>query len=291
MTPTQFAEKYWSLDVFIVPPEAPKDSPDAPGQAPAMGSWQKTRIGTYRLGEANDGQYRKDFWSTVRKHIDEKGEAITVVVKNIWGTTEARTFVDKHALAYPAVVAFSGKGSPEEVQITLQLRYRFQQSKFGLNDFTKAAFIGLDCNGFVGNYVQRVFYGADWQRRKNTDPGPSSMIQTLMKYGTPMKSMEDLTVCPTDIFMLAIADKDTGKIIDHMNVDGKVVHGHIMITDPGTVRKLGDKLTMDVVESTGGDGLVSSQYRVESGKDGLFRVYRGVKGNFVTVRITRLERK
>jgi hypothetical protein len=283
----------WSL--YAVPKESPLDAVPASGaeNAPPPGQWQKVRVASYRLGEANGG-YRGQFWSEIKKFVDQKGkEAITVVVKTIWDKQETKTFLTPNELAYTAVAPFYGKGSPEEVQIMLQLRYRFQKVTLALNDFTKAAFIGLDCNGFVGNYVQRAVKGAHWYRRSASDPGPSTCLSSLMKLGTRIKSMDDLN-SPSDTFLLAMTDA-SGNIIDHIKSTSagggtSVEHGHIMITQPSTVQKSGNELQVQVLESAGGVGLVESTYKILSvSAKGVFKIFRGSKSSNMNVVITKLQ--
>jgi hypothetical protein len=71
--------------------------------------------------------------------------------------------------------------------------------------------------------------------------------------------------------------------------------GHIMITEPGTVRANGQELEVTVVESTGGKGLVDSTYKIKSvipakdrPKEGVFKVFRGSSGSNMDVKIARL---
>ncbi len=295
MTPREFASKYWELDLYTVAKESPLDAVPAAGaeNLPPPGQWQKMRVASYRLGEASGG-YRSAFWSEIKTFVDKKGkEAITVVVKTIWGKQETKTFLTPNELAYTAVAPFYGKGSPEEVQIMLQLRNRFQKVKLSLADFTKAAFIGLDCNGFVGNYIQRAVKGSHWHRRSATDPGPSTYIASLMKLGTRIKSMDQLN-STTDIFLLAMTD-GAGNIIDQIKsttAEGgvSVEHGHIMITEPATIQKVGEEIHVKVLESAGGVGLVESIYRIQSvTPKGVFRVFRGSKSSHMNVAITKLQ--
>lgn len=287
MTPLEFAEQYWNLEVYIVPPEAGDDAVPASGEnlaVSSLGTWRRTRVATYRLGK-HPNDYGSQLWSDVRKHVDEPGkEAITVLIKNIHGNLETKTFLRPQELGFPCTAAFWGKGSPEECQLTLQLRYRFQHAKLGLDDFTKLAFIGLDCNGFVGNYIQRAHQGNHWLRRSSSDPGPSTSIPELMKCGTPVKTFDDLSRNPADIYLLARTDA-SGQVFNRSGDDV----GHIMITNPNSMGQSGKEITVDVVESTGGVGLVKSEYRIlKVDSSGVFRVYRGAKQSEMNVRITRL---
>ncbi|HYZ87648.1 MAG TPA: hypothetical protein VE621_24745, partial [Bryobacteraceae bacterium] len=204
MTPREFAAKYTSMDVYIIPSDAPKDDPrmDPDNAELPPGKWETTNVSRYRLG-LNNG-YKDDFWRVVASKF-YKGGAIQVVVKNIDGTIETRVYRSDKEIALAATSAFWGKGTPEEVQITLQLRYRFQKTTFKLADFVKAYFIGLDCNGFVGNYIWRVWNNNDWYRTSEVPLGPNVQITTLMqKAGTPVTKLEDLVADRNGIYIMAL---------------------------------------------------------------------------------------
>jgi hypothetical protein len=288
MTPREFAQKYWDLDVFMIPSDAPPDDPrmDPLNAELPPGDWQKTRVASYRLGQA-EGGYRMSFWSDIRKHIDDpKGkEAIQVVVKTIDGKIETKLYRSYGELAYSAVSSWIGKGNPEEAQIALQLRYRFQKVKLALPDFAKASFIGLDCNGFVGNYISRCVNGNGWYRRKPEHPGCESFIRSLYQLGTPIRTMEALAQERNSTLILALCDQ-TGYIADH-GPNGLV--GHIMITQPGELTANGKTVTATVLESTPPMGLVESPYDFLSvNKAGVFNVYRGAKQHNMPVVVSRL---
>src|SRR5262249_52388753 len=96
---------------------------------------------------------------------------------------------------------FAGKGSPEQVQATIQLLYRFRQNKSTVEQFAGGVgpqkeynFIGLDCNGFVGNYLQRVAWKKYewWNQNNEHDPGPDTTIKDLFLDNTrPLYSLAD----------------------------------------------------------------------------------------------------
>jgi len=75
-----------------------------------------------------------------------------------------------------------GKGSPEQAQIAIQLTYRFHKTHSTPDQFVTQDFIGLDCNGCVGNYIQRAVRGLGWQQANNdADPGPTTLIGDLLE--------------------------------------------------------------------------------------------------------------
>jgi hypothetical protein len=291
ITPRELKKLYWELEVYMIPSDAPKDDPrmePTNSQLPP-GEWRKTKVASYRLGKT--GTYKDDFWREVHKNIDEKNEGIQVVVKTIGGQVETKMFRNANQLAYCATAPFWGKGSPEQVQIMLQLRYRFQKVKFGLDDFTKAEFIGLDCNGFVGCYIQRCWHGEHWYQPKQKDLDSGTWLETLFNYGAPVKTMEEMLRYPSATFMLA-RTTISGGIMDRVPLaDGTTDYGHIMITQPGEMYTNADKtITMPVVESTGVHGLVESKYIFSPpDKRGVWKVKRGVKNNAtMEVRVSRL---
>jgi hypothetical protein len=101
-------------------------------------------------------------------------------------------------------------------------------------------------------------------------------------------------------YIFAMCDPSSGLITEPKKTkteEGKeeTTHGHIMITEPGTVEAVGSELKVKVVESTGGRGLVDSEYRIlkvtkakDRAKEGVFRVFRGSKGEEMSVKIARL---
>jgi len=104
--------------------------------------------------------YQDDLTSAVKGHTK-----IKVKVKRIDGVEETGEH-EYTELSYGLVAPFSGKGYPEEVQLLLQDRYRYQKTHVALEDFVKQQFIGLDCNGFVGGYLERRNAQTTWRRTK-----------------------------------------------------------------------------------------------------------------------------
>jgi hypothetical protein len=162
MTPLEFANQYLEMDVFIYPLEADSEqaNPDA------AGDWQHLKVGRYRLGASS---WDKTLWQDISPHLSQP---VSVKVKNIRGDTEDVTLTREQLwrhFHYP----FVGKGSPEQAQIAIQLIYRYHKAVFTPDEFVAKDFIGLDCNGFVGNYIQRVVQNQDWSDADNDkDPGP-----------------------------------------------------------------------------------------------------------------------
>jgi hypothetical protein len=98
------------------------------------------------------------------------------------------------------------------VQIAIQLVYRFRRVSTPLEQFVQLDFVGLDCNGFVGNYYQKVIRGENWKTADvNKDPGPTTWMSGLHKLGKDMRDLKDLT--PDGTYILSWC-YDNGVIID-----------------------------------------------------------------------------
>jgi hypothetical protein len=195
----------------------------------------------------------------------------------------------KYALAAP----FFGKGYPEECQIVLQLWDRYCSKQMDINSLIAKAGIGLDCNGFVGGYIDRLKAPANWQRKSGTHTG--DMIDGLL--GKNYFKSWDMIQPPGAQCLLFRECDANGNVADH-SADGGT--GHIMITEPGTLAKKSatGPATVDVVESTGPVGKVGLQRSqctiLSMPKQGVFRIQRGVPSKkntaqeFMHVRIVQL---
>jgi hypothetical protein len=301
MTPNQFAERYHRMRVFLGDHQASSTTYLDPG------SWVETKVASYRLRSSG---FEDAFMSDVKIFADGKDnrtrkktdESITVVIETTFKEIDVRNFTDFKEFRYSARAPFSGKGSPEEVQLMLQLQYRFRTGlKFGMQEFTKMAFIGLDCNGFVGNYIYRVRDWREWLRHyPPPDPGPSSTIPRLMDETTYIRSQQEMIDDPGAVYIMGMCD-ERGVVRNRFpRPDGTQGEGHITITEPNTIFKAGDVVLVTVVESTGDDGkaghlggLVTSVYHVPApDKHGVFHVKRGSKGlGTMKVRIGKLKPK
>jgi hypothetical protein len=206
--------------------------------------------------------------------------------------------------------------------VTLQLAVRLGviQPKSGetiqkaIQEYCDRDRLGLDCNGFIGNYIRHVLQDLPW----HSDPGKdsrdieaNSLINSIMAYCAPITSTDQIVKAPQRSYVLAWVDPHTGRIKD--NKDSPP--GHIMITQPGPATfqpwnvwaggfggvNYNNVPALHVVESTGKDGMVASLKR--SGYEGLvhswyllleenkstrftiFKVHRGSKAQTMDVRI------
>jgi len=293
MTPYEYAQLYWYLPVPIVSANN------------EIIRWEyPIKVNQYRLSEriSKKGEPEKYDARTTRFLADFGGkynpfnnnakddatEEIKVFVKKADDSVETRTYkpADKWKLFGIATQAIWGKGSPEEVQITLQLAVRFGLiAADRIQEYCDAGNVGLDCNGFVGRYMQAVL-------EKNTTA--NSPIDHLLLQGRPITKFEEIN--DVSIYVFGLVDA-AGNVIPQYS--GSQI-GHVMITNPFHFNKemnteyidqYRDKKfyrRLNVVESTGGSGLVTSDYMLLENNNGVFTVFRGIKQQPMRVRISRV---
>lgn len=289
LTPVQYAARYWELEV-----------PFSDGSV-------KVSIDKYHLGAPDPAQGK--LWSKLKAHFHEHRKHNTGYALPLTVNSETHEFRSTDELLRRVVSPFYGKGSPEDCQITLQLAVLLgETTKANLQRYSDK-YLGLDCNGFIGNYLwhewgQPVPWHMDPGRH---DPGPSALIDSLLKFGQIVKTVDEIK--PERIHILAEVN-NAYKVIP----GGSAGVGHIMITEPKSFMKsftfnsfggLDPKLGQQgiyqspahwTVESTGHMGLVDSWYVFQqvNGQHnkpvpGVFRVFRGSKGQFMNVRISALD--
>jgi hypothetical protein len=230
-----------------------------------------------------------------------RSKAITVKVFTNGAWVE-HTFKHKDELTYHVVGAYCGKASPESVQVILQLAIRLDPKKKVTKETIQTYcddHLGLDCNGFVGNYLRYGLDGRPWtdiQKRGDRARGPSTDIATMVG-SRFVKSTADLKF--TDLYVLGMVDAN-----DRVLPGGGHGTGHVVAVQPCTlVNKLtpfnqdrcytngyakdpARNPTFWAVESTGGIGLAASWYNVLSvDKAGIFTVFRGCKSGKLRVRV------
>lgn len=160
----------------------------------------------------------------------------------------------------------SGKGSPYEIAICLHLVAIFglyDKKKFGADSAAGVRdycdkYIGLDCNGFVGNFAQQARLGKV----------PNSEINTYARKGhrrTKLEDVEpwDVLVWPDDSHIAVIHSIDrTGT-----TPDGKAFRDCTVVESTGANPSGGTTTT--------NGGLQHSTYTLRSvGADELFKVER-----------------
>ena len=227
---------------------------------------------------------------------------------------EERSFdsIDRHddkdqlwkLISFPYV----GKGSPEGVQAILQLA---SVELPGSPAMAKPAkfqaycdkWLGLDCNGLVGNYLRHVWGGIDWLDVTTTKSGldPNTDIQTICNaFDGTDRTAADVNF--RELNLLALVD-DKGKIIPGGAKGG---YGHILISQPreieydtGLKKLLGvpddqEVPGLIVLESTHAkdladkkDGLAKSAYAYADHPKlkGVIKVRRGLNNTLMSVLI------
>jgi hypothetical protein len=288
MSPVHYAERYWGLDV-------PFD--DGP-----------VRVNVHKYRLRNPDPEKDNLFSAVKAHFQknqkkEPGWRLRLKVNG-----EAVEFASVAEITRRVISPFFGKGSPEDCQIVLQLAVLLRnKSKTELQDYCDR-FLGLDCNGFVGNFIFRVRKGNGWRANApDLAAGPSDTITQIMDNagGVRVKSEDELV--PNKTLVLAEVDASYRIIPGGLNAD----EGHIVITEPGRTmgadgtytptmnldgRDAGaiGRLAFWGVESTGGLGLVQSWYAIAQLRagnkdvDGVFRCFRGCKRQYLNFRIVAL---
>lgn len=158
--------------------------------------------------------------------------------------------------------------------------------------------IGLDCNGFVGNFLWHTVGGKPWvekPRAKSNDSWASSGIRSLLqKVGKRINAIEDLV--SNGVYVLGLVNS-SGNVIDKKEAD---TTAHIMISQPLTLKaepiympmrgyKVGEVPSLQVIEATSGKGLLASRYDIlDVDKNGTFKVWRGSKQVAIRVQIYRV---
>lgn len=267
LTPAEFADKYLKMRVYIYPPE--DAGPDNSALAPS--GWQDVSVANYRLGKT---AYRESIWKDIAPRLGDKIDVKLITIAGAQIDDSLTPAEVWNAFRYPWV----GKGSPEQAQITIQILYRFHKAHNALNAFLAADFIGLDCNGFAGNYYQRAMKGEDWKNQNNSkDPGPTTFIEGLLRLGghkAEIKKLDDID--SSRIYVFAECDPKTAEIADPIAGEDNT-WGHVMLTEPNSWKTLaGGKIGLSVTEATADAGR-----KLRSGVD--YTIYPGKKVNGVSV--------
>ena len=235
--PMEYARKYWDLQVPIF-----NDDNE-------IVRYEKVKFGKYRLYQGWDPKKgggpppgQTEFAQAIGRYaldLFRQKKRLDLQVTNIWGhqTLMAfRSWDEVRTLLPRATQAFSGKGSPEDVQVTLQLATRCGVvAPGGLQRYCDEPVdpnyprLGLDCNGFVGNYLRYRKASTLWQYNDpvssktiiNGDMGINTIVTKLSPQ--PVKNVNDM-LAPR-MHVLGMVNK-AGNVID----GGFEGVGHIMIT-------------------------------------------------------------
>jgi hypothetical protein len=214
MTPWDYAERYLPI---MVP------SPD--GDIPVS-------VRRYHIGAPTAA---KDLTYTgVQDHINAQrkktpGYRLTLQVNDNPISIGAWTDV-RESLLQP----FWGKGSPEDCQIVLQVALNVLGIKPDRLQAWADANLGLDCNGFVGNYLWHDVMGNPWNAYPGEGPpGPNATIDQIFQWvagGTEKDAIADVSeITLNDKYVIARVAANGHVVAGGPNS----VAGHIAITEPG----------------------------------------------------------
>ncbi|HLK65301.1 MAG TPA: hypothetical protein VKU19_17800 [Bryobacteraceae bacterium] len=171
---------------------------------------------------------------------------------------------------------FLGKGSPEACQVVLQLAHHWGLTdEAHLQDYVDK-WLGVDCNGFVGNYLFHVVQENPWTDIgvQYWDYGPDVTIDGYFDHRKPYLTAWEQMVAGKSYLM--------GKVKDGVIVQGgggADTAGHIVITQPNDrAGRPGGKFAIRCIESTFGhtrEGFVDNYYTFKSVSGKVFTVDRG----------------
>jgi hypothetical protein len=187
-------------------------------------------IRRYHLGPPTSVQ--QELWSALGDHFARRKKPdpsyrLTLTVNNA-----PFAVGDREVIRMPAVRPFWGKGSPEDCQVVLQLALSFNLTTAQRVQTWADANLGLDCNGFVGNYLFHEWLGNHWRIVDGPDaPGPSKTIDKLFQSvagedeSGALEDLDDLD--SKQIYMVVRTDR-SGQVIP-----GPKPVGHVALTEPG----------------------------------------------------------
>jgi len=289
MTPTAYKARYEKLQVPL-----------------ADGTVSEVTVNQYRLrglpGHDVNVAAEKAFFNALEKHhvdmqlrVDPGTRSLRILHRNrdsSFSVTEQTQSGPENVnasflkqISTMARYVFVGKGAPEHCQLILQLVDHWKLAPAGLQDYANKA-LGLDCNGFVGNYILHGKRQADWTSLGvgNHDEGPDMSIDGFFDHRTPVTRQQDLS--PARSYILGMVNAANLVIPGGGSVADA---GHIVITEPGRFRPgtPGQRPGLGAVESTAGHdpGLWESWYSiVKDHGSGIYTVDREAMGAYKIVR-------
>jgi hypothetical protein len=225
MTPTGYKARYEDLQV-----------PLASGKTVSIRVNQYKRRG--QKGHDVDEAAEQAFFDALAKHHVDMTLRVDPGTLSVSATQQTGPKkVDSSFLQKVSTMAryvFVGKGAPEHCQIVLQLVDHWKLAPSGLQDYADKA-LGLDCNGFVGNYL--------WHGRDNSkqawdslglgkhDEGPDVSIDGYFDRRRAIRKWEELSSARS--YIMGLVDS-AGRIIPGGSTGSEP--GHIAITEPGRFR-------------------------------------------------------
>lgn len=185
----------------------------------------KVKIERYHLGAPTDEMGALEQAVKQYFHVQQKQDPHFTLDVMVNG--DAVSIKDFEHVKLHIAAPFYGKGSPEDCQLAAQLAVLVKRtSKEQLPRYCDKN-MGLDCNGFVGNYLFHVRNGNPWQEiaRDKKELGPSSSMDEFAAAGHPVKDLVRMN--PANLHLFIEVDK-AFRVIP----GGKAGAGHIVITEP-----------------------------------------------------------
>jgi hypothetical protein len=280
LTPSQYKQRYESIDVLLedgnVKPIAVNQyrlfgkNHNAKARSDFLNTLAKRGIDTELRVDTNRGIVYVDPRLTQHEDAVKKGKPDLMLTGNgpplnvplggrsgtlrsvrlAWDTRVDTRVTNWEKLAR---LVFVGKGSPEACQVVLQLANHWGLAPDGVQAYANSA-LGLDCNGFVGNYLWHVQQRKAWTSlASDHELGPDSPIRTgfFDRYKHRLLDRWE-SLNTAKMYIMMEVDKDDGVVI---NGGTAANAGHIVITEPNSSQdrpgKGGKKsVAVGVVEST-----------------------------------------
>jgi hypothetical protein len=286
MSPSQYKARYENLSVSLDngPPATVRVNQyrlrsmnyKAAANDAFISMLKKRGIDTELRVQTESGLVRVDPGLSQTEDAYKKRTGIELVFSE-YGAGGQATKVDSRVTDWGALAhyTFLGKGSPEHCQIVLQLANHWGLAP-DLQQYADDN-LGLDCNGFVGNYLWHSKNGNPWMDLgvRNQDHGPDAWISGYFDGKRLLASWDDLDTSRSYIFGLV---DNSGNIIPGGPGSSS---GHIIITEPNRrnnrVGKDGKPFfAVWSVESTAGHtpGLWESWYTCTAVSNKIFSIDR-----------------
>lgn len=286
VTPVQYAERYWQLPVPV-----PNDQ-------------VSVRIDKYHLGAPTHA--KDQLWRAVKDHFAAQLRQTPGFRLELTVDGQPASFGSPQEMLFHLLRPFFGKGSPEQCQVVLQLVVRLGLKGPAQLQAYADENLGIDCNGFVGNYLLHGRGQQPWTVLDGTGNavGPNSLITQIFAQGHTVT--DGSAMFPGRSYILVEVDGH-----GHVMPGGPGnPPGHIVITEPGRFQahafvtdsfggldlRLGRQGVYEgrgfwAVEATGHHvGLTQSWYSIPETPDehGAFRVFRGSQGHWLRFKISEL---
>jgi hypothetical protein len=200
MTPWEYASRYLPIQV--------------PGPMEAY----PINISRYRLWQSSEPPAaQQSFYTAVGDYLSANQKKNKAFTLNLSLDKETVQVASRQEILMSLVRPFYGKGSPEDCQIVLQLALTCNMTKPELLQDWANKHLGLDCNGFVGNYLFHDVMKQSWRvNATDKQPGPSTDISTIFRYASGARdtnALDDLAKIEVGRLYLIARVNDAGQVI------------------------------------------------------------------------------